>query len=173
MARIQEIATYDGVAFAQAGETALIIYALPAKIDRTRWLFDRLDEMLARVDTRICVFMVVLPGADPPDAATRAENDRRLRAMFGRLRRVVTVVLGDGFRINVVRTVMRAMFIMQRQSHLLHVASTLDEGLRHVLRDAPEQTPARNTLESVLRDMCRKLACDETVLLPAVSAKIA
>jgi hypothetical protein len=173
MARNHEIATYDGVAMAQASETALIVYALPARVDRTRWLFDRLDEMLARDDTRICVFMVILPTADPPDAATRAENDRRLRSMFGRLRRIVTVVLGDGFRLNVVRTVMRAMFIVQRQSHLLLVASTLDDGLCQVLRDAPEQTATRDTLESVLREMCRKLDCDPTVLLPRVGAKIA
>jgi hypothetical protein len=45
-----EIVVSDGIVFAHAGDTVLIVYAAPARLQRTRWLFDRLDEMTARVD---------------------------------------------------------------------------------------------------------------------------
>src|ERR1700712_1896649 len=112
-----DVVVSDGIAFAHAGDTALIVYASPARLLRTRWLFDRLDEMTARV-APINSLLIVLPSADVPDADTRAENTLRMGRLRGRLRRVITVVIGDSMRVNLVRTIMRAMFLLQGQSRV-------------------------------------------------------
>jgi hypothetical protein len=158
-------AIYDGVAFSGVGDTALVIYASPARVERTRWLFDRIDDFLARIDGTMCALMVIMPTADFPDAATRAENDRRIKALHGKYRRVVTVVLGDGLRLNLVRTIMRGMFLANRQSHLLLVSSTLDNGIAQLLREASSHTPSLRELKSTLRAMGRELGCEDALPL--------
>ena len=155
-----EIAVFDGVAFSCVGDTCLVVYASPARIDRTRWLFDRVDEAVADLDTTLCALMLILPTSDPPDAVTRAENDRRLRLLRGKLRRLVTVTIGDSFRLNLVRTMMRGLFLMQRQSQLLSVATSLEEGLRCVHREATKQTHSGTLLGARVKQMCRMLGHD-------------
>lgn len=166
----QDVSQYEGVAFSGIGDTALVIYAQPARVDRTRWLFDRLDAFVASIDVPMCALMLILPTADFPDAETRAENDRRIKALHGKYRRVVTVVLGDSFRLNLVRTIMRGMFFVNGQSHLLQVASTLDDGVQQLLREASEHTPKRGPLEARLRVMGHELGCDETFSLTHADA---
>lgn len=156
---------YDGVAFTGIGDAALVIYASPARIDRTRWLFDRLDTFVASIDTTMCALMVVLPTADFPDAAVRAENERRIKLLHGKYRRVVTVVIGDGLRLNLVRTIMRGMFLVSRQSHLLVVASSVEDGLQQLQREASSRTPAPRVLLSTLRAMSRELDCEDALEL--------
>ena len=159
MATTFEIQVFDGVAFAAAGDVNLVVYASPARLARSRWLFDRLDESTACSEIPMCGFMVILPTADLPDAETRAENERRLRQLRAKLRRIVTVAIGDSLRLNLIRTVMRGMFLIQGQSQVQFVASTLDEGLRYLYRDATATTPARLDVEATLRAMCARLEC--------------
>jgi hypothetical protein len=151
-----EVATFDGVAFSLRGDTCLVVYAVPARIARTRWLFDRVDEAVASLET-FYALMLILPSADPPDAATRAENARRLRSLHGKLRGLVTVIIGDTFRVNVIRTVMRGMFVVQRQSEALSVARTLADGLRCVLQAPTKQTRSAAQLGTTIKQMCRAL----------------
>ena len=70
----------DGVAIMGRGDLFLVVYGAAARLHRTRWLFDRADE-LARNHASVIVLMVVLPAADPPDGPTRAENATRLKAL--------------------------------------------------------------------------------------------
>jgi hypothetical protein len=155
-----DIRTNDGVGLVAAGDVFVVIYALPARLHRTQWLFDRMDELAVKAEGTLCGLMVILPTADSPDAATRAENARRLRALQGRLRRLVTVVIGDTFRLNLVRTIMRTMFLLQRQSHLLVVSSTLDEGLHALLEQGSSETPPRSTLGLLVRKLSEALGCN-------------
>jgi hypothetical protein len=159
------MSVYDGVAFSGIGDAALVIYASPARIARTRWLFDRLDAFVASIDTTMCALMVVLPTADFPDAEVRAENERRIKLLHGKYRRVVTVVIGDGLRLNLVRTIMRGMFLVSRQSHMLIVASNIDDGLQHLQREASPRTPAPRIVLSTLRDMGQELGCEDALQL--------
>ena len=59
----------DGVAVLGRGDAFLIVYQRAARLHRTRWLFRRLDEFAAKRTGSFVVLMIVLPTADPPDAA--------------------------------------------------------------------------------------------------------
>lgn len=158
MAPRLQLVVNDGVAFAHAGDTALIVYASPARLPRTRWLFDRLDELTARV-APINALMIILPSADVPDADTRAENTRRMGKLRGRLRRVVTVVIGDSMRVNLVRTIMRAMFLLQGQARVQSIVCTIDEGVA-LLREKPTPSmPDALQLMAALREISVELPC--------------
>ena len=124
MAGSSSIHVNDGVAVAVHGDLVLIVYQAPARLHRSRWLFDLLDEAAAAANPYgIKGLMVILSTADPPDAATRAENVTRLRRLGSGLRVLVTVPIGDVFWVSVVRTVMRKL----NQSSL----TVSDRGLRH------------------------------------------
>jgi hypothetical protein len=137
------IQTLDGVAFFARGDLALVVYQRAARLHRTRWLFDRLDEHAASVPGGILVLLVVLPSADPPDGPTRQENTLRTRKLAGALRRLVTVPVGDAFRVAVVRTVMRALAILQGNRRTHFISETIVEGISKAMEAATPDTPTR------------------------------
>jgi hypothetical protein len=101
--------------------------------------------------------MVVLPTSDPPDGPTRAENALRLRRLGPSLRRVVTVPIGNAFRVSVVRTVMRAISAIQGRSGVQVVATTVEEGIPRLLELARAKTPTREEIEADLNAMYQAL----------------
>jgi hypothetical protein len=151
------VATYDGVGLLFRGDLAIIVYQAPARLLRSRWLFDRMDEWIERTPGGILALMLVLPTADPPDAPTRAENKVRLKKMGSRLKRLVTTPVGDALWFTIVRTVMRAMSILQGQSSVQFVCETVDEGVRRVLEAATPLTPPRSQVVGDIRAICAAL----------------
>jgi hypothetical protein len=123
----------DGVGIACRGNLALIVYAADARLHRTRWLFDRMDELAARSPGGIVGLMIIAPHAGPPDGPTRRENSARLKVLGAKLRLLGTVALGDDFKVSIVRTVMRAMVMLSGQSARQFVATTEDEGIDRML----------------------------------------
>ena len=107
---------FDGVATLTRGDLLMIVYQKPARLHRSRWLFDRVDEFVKSSPGDKIALMIVLPTADPPDAPTRAENRLRLRRLGPALRCIVTVPVGDAFWTSVVRTIMRALAVLQGRS---------------------------------------------------------
>jgi hypothetical protein len=158
MAQSLEVVVSDGFAFAHGGDTAVIVYKSPARLKRIRWIFDRIEELAART-APINGLLIVLESSDLPDAATRAENTRRMVELRGRLRRVVTVVLGDSMRVSLVRTIMRAMFLLQGMSRVQHIVSSVEEGLNTLLDDPTAQMPKRPELRATLTEIARRLEC--------------
>jgi hypothetical protein len=124
------------------GDTCLIVYQKAACIERTRWLFDVVENYLFLHDTDLLAFLIVLPSADPPDAATRQENVDRMRKIGPRIRRLVTMPIGNAFKVNLVRVVMRGLNVLLRHSDRRSIADTVDEGLDALLADASEHTPS-------------------------------
>ena len=153
-----EVVVSDGFAFAHGGDTAVLVYKAPARLQRIRWTFDRIEELAAR-KAPINGLLIVLESSDLPDAASRAENTRRMVELRGRLRRVVTVVLGDSMRVSLVRTVMRAMFLLQGMSRVQHIVSSVDEGLQTLLSEPTTEMPTRAQLEATLTEIARRLEC--------------
>jgi hypothetical protein len=153
-----EVVVSDGFAFAHGGDTAVIVYKSAARLKRIRWTFDRLEELTTRVRP-INGLMIVLPSSDLPDAETRAENTRRMADMRGRLRHVVTVVLGDSMRVSLVRTIMRAIFLLQGMSRVQQIVSSVDEGVDALLSNPTPHMPSRMQIEAALLDIGRKLEC--------------
>ncbi len=145
-----KVVARDGVAVIGRGDVFLIVYQTAARIERTRWLFDRIDELVPRKPT-FMVLMVVLPTADPPDGATRKENATRLKQLESRLRRLVTAAVGDAFRTSIVRTVMRALAAIHGKSGVHFVADTVAQGVERLREAASPETPSREQLIADLR----------------------
>ena len=153
-----ELVICDGVAIAHAGDTVIVVYAADARLHRTRWLFDRIDELVART-TPISALMIVPPSADIPDAQTRAENTRRMADLRGHLRRVVTVIVGDSMRINLVRTVMRAIFLLQGQTRVQSIVCSVEEGVEMLVSDPTPDMPRRSEILATLHEISTQLQC--------------
>lgn len=142
------VKTGDGVAANVRGDLVLSLWQSPARIHRTRWFFDIVDEAATRNLGGIVAMLVILPTASPPDGPARAENAARLRKLGTAVRRVVTVPLGNPLFVNVVRTVMRAMFLIHGQSRVQMAESSLLTGIRRVLEGASPVTPGRAQIEA-------------------------
>jgi Protein kinase domain len=149
------LVTYDGVAILVRGDAFVMLWNTPARLPRTQWTFDQLDRMVAQQPGGIVALMIILPTADPPDRLARQENERRIRRVAYALRRLTTVVLGDGVRQVLVRTVMRAMEIPHRGAWVgpTSVESTLENGLRQLRKSASPSTPSHDRLLQDVRDM--------------------
>lgn len=142
--------TMDGVGVLTRGDVVLILYAADARLHRTRWLFEQLRAFAAGHPQGFLALMVVTPDAAPPDAETRAENNRGMKDLGKNLKRLVTVALGDAFRASIVRTVMRTLVLLQGQSSVHVVAASESEGVAHLLTAATPETPPRSIIESDL-----------------------
>jgi hypothetical protein len=111
--------------------------------------------------------MVVLSTADPPDAETRAENTARLRRIGPRMRRLVTIPLGDTFFVSIVRTVMRGIAVIQGNARTHVFANSVDEGLLRVIQASGPATPPGERIREDLRALYAALGVRAPVTLPA------
>src|SRR5687768_13251249 len=141
-----EVKTFDGVGFINRGDTIVVVYRAPARLHRSRWLYFLADKAAKENPDGIVALMVILPTADPPDAPTRAENTTRMRKLSPSLRRFVTVALGDDLRVTVVRTVMRALAVLQGKSKVHFVSDTLEDGVALLREAAGPKTPVATQL---------------------------
>jgi hypothetical protein len=147
------VLTHDGVAVIARGDTFSIVYQRAARLHRTRWLFEQLDAFAATRAGDFQVLMIVLPTADPPDGPTRAENAAGLRRLGHRLRRLVTVPVGDTFQTTIVRVIMRALAALQGKSGVHFIVSNVDEGIRRTRESATDATPSSERLHHDLRSL--------------------
>lgn len=148
---MSNIETNDGVAVSVAGDVVMSLWQSPARVHRTRWFFDIVDEVAPKHPAGVVVLLLILPTSSPPDAPARAENSARIRKLNRQIRRVVTVPTGDALFLSVVRTVMRAMFLIQGQSGLQMVEHSPLSGIRRVLEAASVSTPKRPQVEREVR----------------------
>jgi hypothetical protein len=151
------VRSYDGVGCITRGDAALVLYKSPARLERTRWLFDSIDALAATKPDGVIAFLVVLSTADLPDAATRVENTERMKKLGSSIRRVVTVPVGDTFRLNLVRTIMRSLSVLQGSSKIQMVSSTLEDGLARFIEAASPETPLKSQLVDDLAALYRAL----------------
>jgi hypothetical protein len=151
------VQTNDGVAIVTRGDLLCTVWRESARFQRTKWLFDVVDQYVVRSPGPLAVLMIVLSTAEPPDGPARAENTARLRKLGPAIRRVVTVPVGDAFFLNVVRTVMRTMFLIQGQGRIHFVCATVSEGIDRVVEAASRHTPTPLQIDMDLRAMCDAL----------------
>jgi hypothetical protein len=136
-----KVLVYDGVGVLIRGDTCLVVYQKAARIERTRWLFDVVENYLLDHNTDLLAFLIVLPSADPPDGRTRQENTDRMKKIGHRIRRLVTMPIGNAFKANLVRAVMRALNVVLGHSDTRSIADTVDEGLDELLNFRSDHTP--------------------------------
>ena len=164
------VQTNDGVAFATRGDVVYVVYNAAARLHRSKWLFDQTDAVLARCPEGILVFMIILPSSSPPDAATRRENVVRMRKLGASLRRCVTVPVGDDLHMAVVRTVMRALGVIQGSGRVQRVEKNIVHGIRSVIEARGPRTPTAEELETDLRTMYNALRVDFRTNVPLATS---
>ncbi len=147
VAAMPDVAAGDGVAFVVHGDVVLTLWKEPARVARGRWLFDATERGIAERGSFVLI-QLILPSSSPPDGPMRAESSVRIKRWGERLRRVVSIPLGDALWISVVRTIMRAMFILQRNATTQVVASDIASGLRLVRDVSSVETPSFEALKS-------------------------
>jgi hypothetical protein len=154
-----EVKTFDGVGFLSRGDAAVVVYRAPARLHRSRWLYYLADRAARDSPDGIVVLMVILPTADPPDGPTRGENTTRMRKLAPSLRRFVTVAIGDDLRLSVVRTVMRALAVLQGKSKVHFIENTLEDGVSRLLEAAGPKTPGAAELMQDVEALYEALGC--------------
>jgi hypothetical protein len=142
---------YDGVALTQVGDTVLSLWKAGARVHRSRWIYDFLDDLAPRVPGGLLGLMVILPTSEPPDRATRQMNATRLRRLRPWMRRLVTVPLGDLLRFTLVRSVIRGMALTGGWSQIHFVEGTQSRGFARLLQAAGPLTPTDAELDASLR----------------------
>jgi hypothetical protein len=144
----------DGVAVVTRGDLMAMVWKTSARLHRTRWVFDVMESLVATRPGGIVVLMVILPTADPPDKDARAENDRRIRRVGASVRSLSTVIVGDGVRQVLIRSVIRAMVIPHRRSLIAStVDSTIEGGIERLLCAAGPGTPSFEQVAADVRAM--------------------
>ncbi|MFT3924113.1 MAG: serine/threonine-protein kinase [Myxococcales bacterium] len=155
---------YDGVALSSVGNALLVLYQAPARLHRTRWIFDHADRLAKRFPEGISCLMVVLSSANPPDAPTRAENARRFKRLGDSLHTMVTVPTGDSLRLSLVRSVMRAINAAQGTSDKFVISDSVEQGIARLLDGKGPRHFELSSVEAVVRELARALDED---LMPA------
>src|SRR5579864_2689413 len=130
---VQEV--FDGVAFSKIGDTFVTVWRDSARLHRSRWLYDLVDTLLPQPGG-VVALLVVLPTSEPPDRASRVENSVRLRRLRPSLRRLVTVVPGDSFRMSIIRSVVRGMALSGGIAGVHTVKATLERGVMEMRKSA-------------------------------------
>ena len=131
---------HDGVALLFAGDVVLTLWNAPARLHRSRWVYDRVDEFASKQSNGLLALMIILPTAEMPDGATRAENSTRLRRLAPSVRRLVTVIQGDEFRDTVVRSGLRLMSLPLGAGRVV-VTSNLRDAFAKLSKSAGPHTP--------------------------------
>jgi len=157
----------DGVAVAVRGDVLTVLYKEPARLHRSRWVYDLADRLVERSPHGIAALMVVLPTSDPPDGPARAENSSRLRKLGPSLRLLVTVPVGDDLSRSIVRSVMRATAVLHRGPSRLLLSDTLEEGIARLLESATPMTPSFDRIADDVSALCVELEVDDQSLRSA------
>jgi hypothetical protein len=165
MPRQGEIDVKDGVALIVRGDALISLWNAPARLHRSKWVYDAADDLAASNPSGMCALMILLPTADPPDGPTRRENALRMRELKKSLRRLVTVVLGDDLRQMIVRSVLRIMALPLGPGRL-GVASSVENGIEQILRAASPATPSFAELAEDVGSLFMALSADPPRGLP-------
>lgn len=143
-----DIQKHDGVFTAAAGDVVLILWDAPSRAPRIKWLFDVVEAHARRVANGVLLLQIIRESSSPPDAEGRAENTRGFKRTGDKLRKMVTVPVGDAIWTRLVRTVMRGMFLLQGKSDQLVVCARVFEGITELLKSAGPRTPARGAIDA-------------------------
>lgn len=159
MSAEQPIQARGGAALIERGDTILLVHQAPARLHRTRFIFNTADRFAARHPAGMMSLVVVLPSTNPPDAVTRHENAARLRRLGPALRRVVVVPVGDAEFVAVMRSMLLGLAVASQ--FRIQVADTLDDGITLLLAAGGPETPSREEIELDMRALYTMLGLSE------------
>jgi hypothetical protein len=161
------IQTGDGVAFAEIGDVLLMAWSAPARIDRARFVTGCLKTSLRATTGSLILVQLILPSSSPPDAPTRAEAAHQIAIVGHRLRRLVTVPLGDGMWTILVRMIMRGIALFQKFSGASVVVDDVDEALHQINLVRRPTTPTGAELRALFTQLLCTVSSDPPVTIAA------
>jgi hypothetical protein len=147
-----KVEVFDGVAFTTRGDVVLALWKEPARIHRSKWLFDHVDRVIAEQPDGVLAAYLILSSSSPPDGPTRAENQRRIQNIGTSFRRLLLVPIGDALWMSIVRTVMRGVAIITGNKNLA-IANGVADALDKLLLAKSDRTPPRRELEAAIREL--------------------
>lgn len=140
----------DGISFTEHGDVAVLVWTGDARLERARWATTQLERVMRERSGPIIAIQLVRSTSKPPDGPARAEAGHQLELLGPRLRRLITLPLGDAFWMSVVRTVLRAMTLLSRHSAVATVVSNIDEAVAEVDKVRSSMTPTNAELRALL-----------------------
>jgi hypothetical protein len=145
--------TFDGFGYTTCGDVMVGVWEADSRIARVRRALTVMEKLIAEYPEGVIIFQVILPSSAPPDAEARALTTVGFKRNRGKVRGLVSVAIGDSFRMSIVRTIMRAAMALSGMSSISVVEATEAAGVRRVLERAGPSTPSRAELEAALADV--------------------
>jgi hypothetical protein len=159
---VSEIQVGDEVAFVARGDVILILWKGPSRLARGQWLFDETTQFAEKASSFSCM-QIILPSSSPPDKPMRDESNRWFARFAPKLRTIVTVPVGDALWINVVRAIMRTMFMLHGRSSTHFVFDSPRAAARKLRETATSDTPSLDTLLDDSEALLRALGEDPAI----------
>jgi hypothetical protein len=150
------VETFDGVAIAECGDVLLVVWKSDATLARYDWFEPRVFAMAERHES-IAICQFILSSSRPPDAALRARLRATLVRLGPRMRRLVSVPIGDAIWLTLVRGIMRGMAILSGQSGAVFVAANVESALDRIAQVRTADTPSRDVLAGTAEESARAL----------------
>ncbi|HET8935665.1 MAG TPA: hypothetical protein VFN67_19590 [Polyangiales bacterium] len=147
--RIGEPTLFDGVGVFARGDVLIIAYSADASLQRTRWLHTVAEEFSNKCPTTFLALLLIPSGTKPPDPATRAEDAARYARVLPKIRRLVVVPEGTGFRASLVRLVIGAYCTLTGKRSLV-IATNVEQGLVRLQEATSPLTPSIEQLSNDL-----------------------
>jgi len=151
----------DGVSACHVGDVVVFLWRDAARSARIDFLDAEVHAAMKVHPDGIIMCQLILPSSTPPDAPAREKSSKLLADPTVKLRRLVTAALGDGLWQSVVRTIIRGMLMMSKQSALLCVVASRDEALTEVQRYASADTPPREALLDAIAALYKSLNVEQ------------
>ncbi len=158
------VMTFDGVAAVVMGDTLTMVWSKPARVHRSKWIFDIADKLAQSTPGGIASLMILLPTSTHPDALTRRENRVRMTRLAPNVRCWVCVVIGYEVLQLVTRASLRVMGKFYLSSPDTDVVRSISEGIVRLRKAASKDTPTAGAILDGVRAMFVELGVDATAL---------
>jgi hypothetical protein len=157
---VKDVQVLDGVAVAIRGNTFVSMWQRSATLNRVRWHGALLEQHVAKHRGKALGLMVVHSTAAPPQGAARVESNAIVRRIGAQMLLSVTAVLGDTVQLQVVRSIMRGMFLLSGNVKRHLVVSSESEAIDRVLALVEPPAPSRAELAAAVRALHSVLAAE-------------
>lgn len=155
------VVAFSGIAVGAVGDLVVLVYVAPPRFERMRWMYDRCEEIVSRLPDTVLTLQIVLPSSTPPDSRARAETRHRLNKIDPKVRRLVTVAVGDDIKAAMVRVLMRGIFMLSPRRDARFVTETVPQGIETLFVGRSELTPRRHEAVALVQRCFDELDVDE------------
>ena len=141
------------MAVATRGGIFVSMWKSSANLNRVCWHAALLEQHVSKHRGKALGLMIVLPSAAPPQGAARVEANAVVRRIGPHLRCGVTAALGETLQAQVVRTVMRGIFLVSGNAKRHLVVNTEAEGIESIVALVEASAPSRAELVATLSSL--------------------